>query len=258
MNQNQRISLQSAFVLHSRPYREGSLLLDVFSYDYGKIALVAKGVRRKHSNLSAILQPFNPVRVSWSGKTDLYTLTAAESIPPGIALHGRNLYCGLYLNELLNYFLHRHDPHKDLFSHYAATLVKLSGPNDAEETLRYFELALLDEIGFGLEIEEDSENGEAIRSDRRYHYRIGQGLVASGSPDEGIAGSTLISLAQRTLKGSVQLSECKKMMRAIIDHHLAGKPLRSRSLFTAKITKNPSLDGCVPGSGECRDRNGNS
>ncbi|MGH8548024.1 MAG: DNA repair protein RecO [Methylococcales bacterium] len=233
----ERISLQSAFVLHSRSYRESSLLLDVFSSDYGKIALVAKGIRKNRSGLCAILQPFNPIRVSWSGKTDLYTLTAAELIPPGISLQGRNLYCGLYLNELLNYFLHRHDPHRNLFSHYAAALMALSEHDAAEETLRYFELALLDEIGFGLQIEQDSESGEAIKPDRRYDYRIGQGLVESDSSVHGIAGSTLISLVQRKLQGPVQLSESKRMMRAIIDNHLAGKALRSRSLFTVKSTK---------------------
>jgi DNA repair protein RecO (recombination protein O) len=231
MNQNQRISLQSAFVLHSRPYRESSLLLDVFSCDYGKIALLAKGVRRGRPGLGSILQPFNPIRVSWSGKTDLHTLTAAEPIPPGIMLRGRNLYCGLYLNELLNYFLHRHDPHPDLFSYYAAALVELSGQGGAEETLRYFELALLDEIGFGLQIDREADTGSRIRAERRYDYRIGHGLVESDSLVEGISGSTLISFAQRKLNGPVQLLEAKKMMRAVIDHHLAGKKLRSRSLF---------------------------
>ncbi len=234
MNQNQRISLQSAFVLHSRPYRESSLLLDLFSCDYGRIALVARGARKNRSGLHGILQPFRPLRVSWSGKTDLHTLTAAEPIPPGICLQGRNLYCGLYLNELLAYFLHRHDPHEALFSHYTAALVALSRPGATEETLRYFELALLDEIGFGLQIEQESESGNTIRPDRRYNYRIGQGLVLATSPVGGVSGSTLINLTQRKLNGSVQLSEAKRMMRAVIDHHLTGKPLRSRSLFRPK------------------------
>ncbi|MGH8559610.1 MAG: DNA repair protein RecO [Methylococcales bacterium] len=242
MNQIQRISLQSAFVLHGRPYRESSLLLDVFSRDYGKIALLAKGVRGNRSRLSAILQPFIPLSLSWSGKTDLQTLTGAEQIPPGICLQGRRLYCGLYLNELLSYFLHRHDAHRNLFSHYAAALVALAGLGEAEETLRYFELALLEEIGFGLQIEQDAEHGGPIRPDRRYEYRIGLGLVESNNLLGGIAGSTLINLARRSLDGPVQLSESKKMMRAVIDHHLAGKALRSRSLFIPKPAKNQSSE----------------
>ncbi|MGR9105712.1 MAG: DNA repair protein RecO [Gammaproteobacteria bacterium] len=234
MNSNQRISLQSAFVLHSRPYRESSLLLDVFTCEYGKTALIAKGARKPRTGLSAVLQPFTPIRVSWCGKSELHTLTAAEPIPPGIVLTGRNLYCGFYLNELLNIFLHRHDPHQNLFSHYAAALVALSGQGETEKILRYFELALLDEIGFGLQIEQDSENGEAIRPDRCYQYRVGQGLVESANSFEGISGTTLIGLAQRSLEGPIQLSESKKMMRTILDYHLGGKPLRSRALFVLK------------------------
>lgn len=234
MSQNPRVSLQSTFVLHRRPYRESSLLLEVFSCDYGKVALVAKGVRKNRSAVSAILQPFNPLKLSWSGKTDLHTMTAAELIPPGIFLSGRSLYCGLYLNELLHYFLHRHDPHRNLFSHYAATLVALAEQRDIEKALRYFELALLDETGFGLQIEQELENGGRIRTDRRYQYRIGQGLVELENSVGGIAGSTLINLVQRDLDGPVQLSESKKLMRKVIDQHLAGKPLRSRLLFKLK------------------------
>jgi DNA repair protein RecO (recombination protein O) len=239
MSQNQRISLQSAFVLHSRPYRESSLLVELFSCDYGKIALVAKGARKNRSGLYGILQPFRPLRVSWSGKTDLHKLTAAEPIPPGIRLQGRSLYCGLYLNELLHYFLHHHDPHQALFSHYTAALVALSGTGPTEEALRYFELALLDEIGFGLQIEQELETGSTIRPDRRYHYQIGQGFVLTPSPVGGVSGTTLINLTQRKLCGPVQLSEAKRMMRAIIDHYLAGKPLRSRSLFRTKNGLHP-------------------
>lgn len=242
MNQNQRVSLQSAFVLHKRPYRESSLLLDVFSCDYGKIALLAKGARRNRSVSRAILQPFIPLSICWSGKTDLQTLTGAEPIPPGISLKGRSLYCGLYLNELLSYFLHRHDAHRNLFSHYTAALVALSGEGETEKTLRYFELALLEEIGFGLRIDQDVQVGAPISPDRRYDYRIGLGLVESNGSHGGIAGLTLINLGLRKLDGPVQLFEAKKMMRAIIDHHLAGKPLRSRSLFSMQGFGNQSPD----------------
>ena len=237
MGRNQRISLQSAFVLHSRPYRETSLLLDIFSCDYGKIALLAKGARRSRAGLASILQPFHPLKLSWSGSTDLQTLTSAEAIPPGICLRGRSLYCGLYMNELLNYFLHRHDPHRNLFSHYAAALVTLAGEGVAEATLRYFEFALLDEIGFGLQIDANAGNRDAIRPDLHYQYRIGRGLVVSGDSIGGISGATLINLANRKLDGPEQMKESKRLMRFLIDHYLEGKPLRSRSLFNCAISK---------------------
>lgn len=239
MSQNQRISLQSAFVLHTRAYRESSLLVDAFSCDYGKIALVAKGARRNRSRLAAILQPFTPLSLSWSGRSDLQTLTGAEAIPPGIQLHGKNVYCGLYINELLNHLLHRHDPHQNLFSHYTAALLALSTQNEVEKTLRYFELALLEEVGFGLQIEHDAQLGEPIRADRRYEYRIGFGPVESSDPAHGIQGSTLIHLARRSLDGPVDLAQSKRLMRVVIDHHLSGKILQSRALFRPKtIHKN--------------------
>ncbi|MGH8552249.1 MAG: DNA repair protein RecO [Methylococcales bacterium] len=242
MSQSQRVSLQSAFVLHKRPYSESSLLLDVFSCDYGKVALLAKGARRNRSRLAGILEPFVPLSLSWSGKSDLQLLTGAEAIPPGIQLIGHNLYCGLYLNELLNHFLHRHDAHQNLFSHYTSALVALSGQGEAEMALRYFELALLEEVGFGLQIERDAKRGEPIYADRRYEYRIGFGLVESNDSQGGIAGSTLIHLARRNLEGRVQLAESKRMMRTIIDHHLAGKVLRSRALFMMQSARKQRSD----------------
>jgi DNA repair protein RecO (recombination protein O) len=234
VNQKQRVSLQSAFVLHKRPYRESSLLLDVFSYDYGKIGLVARGVRKNRRGGAAVLEPFNLLRLSWTGKSDLQTMTSVELIPPGLRLTGKSLYCGFYLNELLNYFLHRHDPHPNLFSHYAATLVSLSENPEVETALRYFELALLDETGFGLQIECDSKTGAEVEAGKRYRYWPGEGLVESNWSVDSIGGSTLISLVQRKLGGAEQLTEAKCLMRMMIDHYLGEKTLRSRFLFKAR------------------------
>src|SRR3954464_9342317 len=113
-----RISGQPAFVLHSYPYKETSLIVDMFTRDYGRVALVAKGAKRPLSKLRGVLQTFQPLSISWSGKTEVRTLTAAEWIGGLVPLEKSALLCGFYLNELLVKLLARDDPHPALFDHY--------------------------------------------------------------------------------------------------------------------------------------------
>lgn len=236
MLENQRIYLQNSFIIHSRSYRETSLLLDVFSRDYGKVALIAKGVRKRKTKLAGVLQPFNLLRLSWSGRYELQTMIEAELVLPSIQLQGKSLFCGFYLNELINRFLHRHDPHPDLFAFYSAALLALAGAVDVdvEKVLRCFELALLDEVGYGLQLDRDPESGQAIEPNSLYVYVVGQGPVLSNSTDNLVHGDTLIELRQRTLKSARALAEAKKLMRSIIDFYLNGSVLKSRSLFASK------------------------
>ncbi len=235
MPDSKRVLLQSAFVIHRRPYRETSVLMEVFSRDYGKVSLLAKGVRKAKSAMSAVLQPFSPLRLSWMGRSQLQTLTAAEIIPPAIQLGGRSLYCGFYLNELLVRFLHHHDPHKNLFSYYAATLLNLRDEEQMERCLRYFEVSLLEEVGFGLQLDVELDSGCCIEPGKLYNYLIGQGPVEVKSAKNAIHGATLIGLRERNLVDKLTLREAKQLMRTVIDSHLNGKPLLSRSLFQSNI-----------------------
>lgn len=231
MSERQRENLQSAFVLHSRPYRETSALLEVFTRDHGRMTLVARGVRGKSAGSGAVLRPFCPLLVSWSGRSKLATLTAVEAVPPGIHLHGKALFCGIYMNELLVRFLHEHDPYPDLFAYYAAALVRLAGPENLENTLRYFELALLEEAGFALQIESLATSGGEIVLTQRYHYEVGKGVVPLSGNRAGILGSTLAALRQRNLNDENARREAKLLMRQVIDYHLDGRGLSSRGLF---------------------------
>lgn len=233
MNDRQRIELQEGFVLSRKPYRETSLLIDILSRDHGKIALVAKGARGKRAKWAGLLQPFNLLSLSWTGWSDLQTLTSVEWIGPVLRLDATRLYCGLYLNELVSRFIHRHDPHPRLFSSYAESLKALAAAANIECTLRLFELTLLNEIGYGLQLEHEAEGGKNIEPDKHYTYLPEQGPVEAALCNETVSGATLIGLRQKNLQHDDVLLEAKRLLRRLIAHHLGGKPLQSRALFTS-------------------------
>ncbi|MFB9122393.1 DNA repair protein RecO [Paraburkholderia dipogonis] len=140
-----RIAEQPAFVLHSYPYRETSLIIDVLSRDHGRLALVAKGAKRPHSALRGVLQTFQPLALSWSGKSEVRTLTGAEWVGGMLPLAGDALLCGFYVNELLVKFCAREDPHPQLFHHYVVTMTRLAHDEPPVQVLRSFERVLLRE-----------------------------------------------------------------------------------------------------------------
>lgn len=150
MNLRQRASLQNAFLLHRRSYRETSLLLDVLTPDFGLCRLIAKGALRSRGSRFALLQPFVPLSLSWAGRSELPVLCGAESRDRAFSLERKALFCGLYMNELLLRLLPAHDPHSGIFSLYEESLRRLDAGEPLDGTLRFFELALLDEIGYGL------------------------------------------------------------------------------------------------------------
>ncbi|BBL70062.1 DNA repair protein RecO [Methylogaea oryzae] len=229
--QSSRVQLQPAYVLHRRPYRETSLILDAFSRDYGKVSLLAKGVRGGKSARIDAMPPFRAVLLSWSGKSDMPLLTGVESPEPTAPLQGIALYCGLYLNELLQAFLHKHDPHARLFQCYGAALAELAGGDDKEYALRSFELELLQELGYGLQLHCDADRGLDIEPDRLYRYDPEQGPLAAGGTGATLRGATLIALREGRLDDADCRREAKGLLRRVIHHHLAGRPLKSRELF---------------------------
>ncbi len=236
-----RVSLQAGYILHSRPYRNTSLLLDVFSREQGRGVLVARGARRARSPLQGLLQPFAPLLLSWQGAGEVQTLTAAESAAPAIALQGGRLLSGFYLNELLLRLLGRHDPHPDLYDAYGHTLQALAaGGHDAREqaSLRIFESFLLRELGYGLQLEQDSHSGEPLRADACYCYEPERGprrLGAGQDCEHGLAvqGRTLLALrrGELDLNDAQLLREAKRLMRMSLAPHLGERPLKSRELY---------------------------
>ncbi len=239
MSARQRIDGQLAWILHSYPYSETSLIIDVFSRDHGRLPLMARGARRPRSALRGVLQAFQPLELAWFGAGEVRTLAKAEWVGGMPLLGGAALMLGYYVNELLLKLLPREDAHPALFDAYAASLQALSRGEAHESRLRLFEKILLKELGYGLALERDAASGEPVLAGRSYQYLIERGPVeasslpdgAEGAPARSIRGKTLLDLAQDDYSDAQTLVESKALMRRLINHHLAGQPLQSRRVF---------------------------
>ncbi len=227
-----KVDAQPAFVLHSFPFRETSLIVEVFSRDFGRVALLARGARRPRSALRGLLMAFQPLELGWAGKGEVQTLMKAEWQGGQPLLTGKALFCGYYLNELLMHLLPREDAHERLFSVYAQTLRRFA-EKIHESDLRSFERALLQELGYGLTLEHDAK-GLLIESDGFYAYEIEHGPVKLQRPGDSalsVKGKTLLDLAQEDFTEPRSLSEAKQLMRTLIAHYTGGKELESRKIF---------------------------
>ncbi|MBK7677377.1 DNA repair protein RecO [Accumulibacter sp.] len=232
MNQRHKVDGQPAFVLHAYPYSETSLIVDVFSRDHGRVALLARGARRPRSVLRGVLLAFQPLELGWAGRGEVQTLLKAEWQGGQPLLAGKSLFCGYYLNELLMHLLPREDAHAKLFSVYADTLRRFA-TGARESDLRCFERALLQELGYGLTLETDAA-GLAVDLDGHYAYEIERGpvrLPATGSSTLSVSGRTLIDLAREDFSDPRSLAEAKQLMRTLIGHYTGGKALVSRRIF---------------------------
>lgn len=226
------VYLQPAFILRQQKYRETSLILDVLTYEQGRISVLAKGVRKAKSKTAGLLQPFIPLRLSYVGKSGLKIVTDAEIIPPVTNLQGLALYCGFYINELIGFFLHQHDPHPELFNHYRSCLIRLAHEPGLEAVLREFELELIELAGYGLPLDHDIY-GQPIDNAKHYAFTAGQGLVVT---ERGVvSGATLLALKHKDFSHPQVLSEAKLLMRTVIDGHLQGRPLKSRTVINQII-----------------------
>ena len=227
-----KVDGQPAYVLHSYPFRETSLIAEVFSRDFGRVALLARGARRPRSVLRGQLLAFQPLELSWSGKGDVQTLMKAEWQGGQPLLTGRALFCGYYLNELLMHLLPREDAHERLFAVYAETLQRFAaGVHEAD--LRCFERALLQELGYGLTLMQDAD-GVPIEPAGFYAYEVERGptrLAKQGRSALSVLGKTLLDLASGDFSDLRSLTEAKQMMRALIAYHTGGKSLETRKIF---------------------------
>ncbi len=235
MSSNGRVALQPSVLLHRKPYRDTSLLIEAFSAEHGRLGLVARGARTRRRSLQGVLQPFMPLLLSWSGKGELMTLTGAESHGPLPALRGDAVISGFYLNELLMRLLPRHDPHPQLYQRYLTTLHRLTLPGAEEWTLRQFERDLLQELGYGLLLTHEGGSGEMVEPTAIYcyHPEFGPRRMEQGDGHcLSVHGATLLALAQGTeVDDALTTGEAKRLMRMILSQYLGSRPLASRELF---------------------------
>jgi DNA repair protein RecO (recombination protein O) len=230
--QRQRVDAQPAWVLHSYPFRETSLIVEVFTRDHGRVALLARGARRPRSVLRGLLLAFQPLELGWAGKGEVQTLMKAEWQGGQPLLSGKALFCGYYLNELLMNLLPREDSHEKLFAAYSETMRRFAdGVREAD--LRSFEHSLLAELGYGLTLSHDAE-GRPIETGAAYAYEIERGAVRLGVPGNSalsVCGKTLLDMEREDFSDPRSLSEAKQLMRALMTHYLGGYSLETRKIF---------------------------
>jgi len=233
MTTHRRVQQQPAYILHHRPFRDSSQILDVISYDYGKLSIVARGARGAKSRLRGVLRPFMPLTLSWVQRTDLGTLTGAEINGAPSSLMGDALLSGYYVNELLLHFLHRHDPQPDIFTIYEHTIKALVGAQHVAPKLRDFEVELLRQLGYALNFGHDADSRAPIDADAHYEYRIEIGPVRVSRSDGPMvfSGATLIAISKRQFDNPDVLRAANRLLREVIAFHLGGKELKSRKVL---------------------------
>ena len=258
--------MDKGYVLHSYPYRETSLILQVWTQKHGRLGLVAKGARRPRSASRAVLVPFQPLALSWFGRGELRTLKTAEPAAPATPLAGASLFSAFYLNELLLKLTTRDDPHEGLFAAYDAAITEMraisraprdrsrpgfadsasQGPSPVlaepapplaiEPVLRRFELRLLQELGYALELTREVEGQAPIEAGRDYWYVVERGPVAAAEGRETpsnavrLRGKTLIDLERGRLDDAATVAQAKPLMRLLINHSLNGQELATRAM----------------------------
>ena len=226
---------QAAYVLHTYPYRETSVIVEAFTAEHGRVGLVARGAKRPRSELRGLLQAFQPLTLAWAGAGELKTLVKAEwrggmPLPGGAAL-----LCGFYLNELLMKLLPREDPHGGLFAEYEGTLRALTeerSPGAQAVLLRRFELRLLAELGYALSLRREADTGAPVLPEQRYHYAFDRGpqrfAAEPGARWPIVRGAALLALADERYPDAETAGEAKRLMRLVLDHYLEARRIFSR------------------------------
>jgi DNA repair protein RecO (recombination protein O) len=224
-----QVDAQAAYVLHTRPYRETSLLVDLFTLEQGKISAVVKGARSPRSRMRAMMQPFTPLQISWRGRHELKTLTQAEAVAAPLFLTGDSLICGLYVNELLERLLQPLDSHPQLFVYYQYVLNELREAKDIELALRTFEQHLLQQLGFQFDVQD-------CQPEVVYRYDPTQGFIPITGLSEKIrpfcfTGEQLVGIVGEQYQRPEIRRAAKRLMRLALEQQLGGRPLRSRELL---------------------------
>jgi DNA repair protein RecO (recombination protein O) len=229
-----RITLTPAYILHHRPYRDTSRILEVITRDHGRLCLFARGVRGPKARLASVLQPFQLLLVSWSGRGEAAQLTGAESADHGPPMPSLCLMAAFYLNELLMKLTTRHDPLPALFDDYHATLESLRQGMPLEPVLRVFEKRLLDALGYGLDLVVEAQTGKPIESGEYYHFRPAQGLFPTVAEAAGaVSGRSLLSLAEERLESERDLEDSRRLLQAALAQCLEGRELTTRAVAKA-------------------------
>jgi DNA repair protein RecO (recombination protein O) len=242
-----RVELTPGYLLHHQPWRDTSRILEVWSRDHGRLSLFARAVRGPAAKLAPVLQPFEPLLISWSGRGEAPQLTHAERAGDGAPLPAAALLPAFYLNELLLKLTTRHDPQPALFEHYHQALGRLRAGGPPEPALRMFELRLLEALGYGLDLTAEARGGAPVEPDGYYHFRPGEGLAvaAAGAPG-ALAGRSLLALAAGRLERARVLEDARRILQAALGACLEGRPLATRAVARSMARRvRPGSDGAA-------------
>jgi len=234
MTDRESVQLEAGYVLHQRPYRNTSQLVDCFTENHGVVTLVARGSRRPKAGQRAVLQPFLSLFLSWVRRGELGRLTHVEAKLPVAELSGEPLLAGFYLNELLLRLMARGDPNAQVYSCYSRCLADLAALSGTPRALRLFELRLLEGLGYGLGLEHDADTGEPVRPDGRYRFEPERGVSSQAGSAVGpdvFSGRELISLRDEILDDHESLKAAKRLLKSALQIYLGERPLRTRSVF---------------------------
>ena len=238
MSERETVHLERGFVLHQRPYRNTSQLVEALTERHGRVGLVARGSRAKGRR--ALLQPFAPLRLSWTRRGDLGTLTHVEADGHPAPLDAQRLLAAYYVNELLLRLLARGDPNEAVYSCYSDCLSSLATASSVQRVLRVFELRLLRALGYGLELDRELDSGEPLDPDGRYLYDPEQGprRVRDRVAEEQVyRGRELIALGAERLDDDESLRAARRLLGRILESHLGDRPLKSRNVLQDLVAR---------------------
>lgn len=226
-----RVTDEAALVLHARPYRETSAIVNLLSASHGRVAVVARGVRGgKRGN---VLQPFNRVRVGWTGRGNLHTLSGCEPTHH-TWLAGDALASGFYVVELLMRLLPEHESVPGVYAAACWILERLEAGDAPDVVLRVFEKLLLDELGYGLDFSRNADTGEPLAGDAEYVLQPGTGFIAAGSSVRGFPGAVLADIEAGRFHSRAARVAAKKIFRQALGTLLGPRPLTSRRLLRGR------------------------
>lgn len=233
-----RVDGEAAYVLHTRPYKETSQIIEVFSHRYGRLGLLARGARRPKAAVRGLLNAFQPLRIGWSGRGELPVLTAAEFAGPATVFRGERLLGGFYMNELLMKLLQRNDPYPGLFVLYTQTMGSLGEEAELEPELRRFEIGLLRELGYGLILDHEALTGAPLAVDARYEYQLERGPVpcvtsAAACAGPVLTGRELRQIADGEFSSAATLRQARRLLRFALNHYLGDRGLQTRRIASA-------------------------
>ncbi len=243
------LELLKTYVLHTRPWRDSSLLVDLLVEQQGRVRAIARGQRRQSSRHSGnICQPFRPLLASLSGRGELKNLSRLESGGMVCRLPGERLYAGFYVNELLLRVLPESDPHPRLYAEYQQLLAVLAMPGAAiEPALRYFECTLLEQLGYAIDFVHEAHTGNPLQADMEYQFVAEAGFVAlDGSGARGglvYPGAALLQVGRGQLESASTRAVAKQLMRQALAPLLGDKPLQSRMLYQPAAGLGPKFTG---------------